>query len=66
VTDFDIVASAEELEITTTRPDGTLRPWGPIDAAVEAAYRAKYARYGRTYLEPMLAARAATLRLAPR
>jgi hypothetical protein len=36
--------------------------------AVDEAYRAKYARYGSTYLRPMLAeqARAATLRLTPR
>lgn len=117
MTDFDAVAAADELEITTIRPDGTLRPWVPIwvvrvgdqvyvrsyrgpggawyryaseagqarvraggveldvtaehpahdvDDTVDAAYRAKYARFGRTYLDPMLAAKAATLRLTPR
>ncbi|SHH31713.1 hypothetical protein SAMN05443575_3699 [Jatrophihabitans endophyticus] len=35
--------------------------------AIDAAYRAKYARYGDSYLKPMVAeaARAATLRLTP-
>lgn len=43
------------------RPDETTRP------AIDDAYRAKYARYGTTYLQPMLAADAvtATLRLTP-
>lgn len=116
--ELDRVAAADELEITTTRPDGSLRPWVPIwvvrvgddlyvrsyrgaDGAwyrhatdsshariraagierdvtaerpgddtrpgIDAAYRAKYARYGATYLQPMLAAQttAATLRLTP-
>jgi len=33
--------------------------------AIDAAYRGKYGRYGRSYLDPMLAptARATTLRL---
>lgn len=38
-----------------------------VREAVDAAYRAKYARYGDTYLQPMLTdqAAAATLRLNP-
>jgi hypothetical protein len=36
--------------------------------AIEAAYRAKYARHGGTYVDPMVGrdAAAATLRLVPR
>jgi hypothetical protein len=39
-----------------------------MDEAISAAYRTKYARYGRSYVDPMVApdATAATLRLAPR
>jgi len=38
-----------------------------INDRIDAAYRAKYGRYGASYLDPMVAdaARAATLRLAP-
>ncbi len=64
----------------TQRPEGRIRAGGverdvafeqPDDAvqsAIEDAYRAKYARYGDTYLQPMLAAHAAaaTLRLTSR
>jgi hypothetical protein len=57
--ELDRVDGADELQITTARRDGSLH---------DEAYRAKYARYGSTYLRPMLAeqARAATLRLTPR
>jgi hypothetical protein len=39
-----------------------------ISGALDAAYRAKYGRYGATYVDPMVApaARAATLKLVPR
>jgi hypothetical protein len=33
---------------------------------VDAAYRAKYGRYGSAYVDPMVASRATTLRLVPR
>jgi hypothetical protein len=60
------------------RPEGRVRAGGvehdatfehPADVdedAIDAAYRSKYARYGRSYLDPMLApgARATTLRLS--
>ena len=112
------LGGADEIEISTRRPDGSLRPFVPIwivavgDAlyvrsyrgtggawyqhatqhpvgsirsgdhradvtfapadqtqrkAIDAAYRAKYARYGDTYLPPMLAGQAvdATLRVLP-
>jgi hypothetical protein len=59
------------------RAEGRIRAGGverdatfehPADAdedAIDAAYRSKYGRYGRSYLDPMLApgARATTLRL---
>jgi hypothetical protein len=59
------------------RPEGRIRVGGaeyevifehPADVdqdAIDAAYRGKYGRYGRSYLDPMLApgARATTLRL---
>lgn len=61
------------------RPEGRIRVGGaeydaafqrPTDVdedAIDAAYRTKYGRYGRSYLDPMLApgARATTLRLNP-
>jgi hypothetical protein len=53
------------------RADVTFTRIGPrqcdLHEAIGAAYRAKYARYGNTYLKPMLAdqAAAATLRLDP-
>ena len=57
-----IRAGGVERDVTVDRPEDTVR------RAVDDAYRAKYARYGAAYLEPMLAARAiaTTLRLAPR
>ncbi|MEU5645245.1 DUF2255 family protein [Streptomyces milbemycinicus] len=33
---------------------------------VDAAYRSKYSRFGGAYVDPMVAARATTLRLLPR
>lgn len=41
---------------------------GAVDDAVDGAYRGKYGRYGRRLVDPMTApaARATTLRLAPR
>ena len=112
------LGGADEIEISTRRPDGSLRPSVPIwivavgealyvrsyrgtggawyqhatqhpagsirsgdhhadvtfapagqtqREAIDAAYRAKYARYGVTYLPPMLADQAvnATLRVVP-
>ena len=57
-----IRAGGVERDVTVDRPEDTVQP------AIDDAYRAKYARYGATYLEPMLAARATatTLRLPPR
>ena len=56
------IAAADELEIAPLRPDGAQRE------QVDAAYRAKYRRFGASYVDPMVAdrARAATLKLAPR
>lgn len=50
-----------QREVTFTPAGGAVRP------AVDAVYRAKYARYGDNYLRPMLAepAVAATLRVIP-
>lgn len=115
---LDLFGSAEEIEISTRRVDGTLRGYAPIwvvavdgglyvrsyhgtagawyrhatrhpfgairfgthqvevtfapaardiRTTIDAAYRAKYARYGDSYLQPMLAesAVAATLRVTP-
>jgi hypothetical protein len=59
------------------RPEGRIRvsgverdatfehPTGVDEDAIDAAYRTKYGRYGRSYLDPMLApgAQATTLRL---
>ena len=57
-----IRAGGVERDVTVDRPDDTVQP------AIDDAYRAKYARYGAAYLQPMLAARATatTLRLTPR
>lgn len=51
-----------EREVDVHATDETTR------SAIDEAYRAKYARYGATYLRPMLAAGAvaATIRLTPR
>lgn len=119
--ELDRIDAADELQIATTRRDGTLRGWVPIwvvrvgeevyvrswrgrrgswfrhalgshrarirvpgterdvtvdepsdgtsglRAAIDGAYRTKYARHGRTYVDPMVAdhAATATLRLIP-
>jgi hypothetical protein len=57
-----IRAGGLERDVTVDRADDTVRP------AIDDAYRAKYARYGAAYLQPMLAAlaTATTLRLTPR
>ena len=54
-------AGSVEREVTFTPADDT------VTAAVDDAYRAKYARYGDRYLQPMITdqAAAATLRLTP-
>lgn len=41
-------------------------PDDEINDRVDTAYRTKYGRYGGTYVGPMVAARATTLRLIPR
>lgn len=54
-----------QRDVTVEEPsaDGTTG----LRAAIDAVYRTKYARYGGTYVEPMVAADAAavTLRLTP-
>jgi hypothetical protein len=57
-----IRARGREHDVAVAAPDTDTT--SPIDEA----YRAKYARYGDTYLSPMVtpAAQAATLRLTPR
>jgi hypothetical protein len=57
-----IRAGGVERDVTFEPADGT-----PA-AAIDDAYRAKYARYGGSFLDPMLADRASatTLRLTPR
>ena len=117
--ELDKISAADELEIASLRPDGSLRPYTTIwvvrvgsdlyvrsyrgrdgawfrsvlrrpegriraggltrdvtfaeladadQAAIDQAYRSKYARHGAEYVDPMVnaAARAATLRLAAR
>jgi len=61
-----IRAGGVERDVTFQRPDDTVR--AALDNAIDEGYRVKYARYGNTYLQPMLAAQAtrATLRLTPR
>lgn len=56
-----IRTGGRQLEVTFAPAGQNVRP------AVDAAYRAKYARYGDSYLRPMLAepAVAATLRVCP-
>jgi hypothetical protein len=56
-----IRAGGLEREVTFTPADDG------VTAAIDDAYRAKYARYGDRYLQPMLtsSAIAATLRLTP-
>ncbi|MFF9808243.1 DUF2255 family protein [Streptomyces coeruleorubidus] len=41
-------------------------PDDEINDRVDTAYRTKYGRYGGAYVDPMVAARATTLRLIPR
>jgi hypothetical protein len=59
-----IRAAGIERDVTFERPDATDTA---ARAAIDAAYRDKYGRYGETYLRPMLAdqAVATTLRLLP-
>jgi hypothetical protein len=80
--ELDTIGAADELEIAALRPDGTLRPATTIwvvrvgddlyvrsyHAAIGQAYQAKYARYGNSYVDPMVSpdATAATLQLIPR
>jgi hypothetical protein len=61
-----IRAGGLEREVTVAEPADT--DWAAIDNAISAAYRTKYARYSRSYVDPMIApaATAATLRLTPR
>jgi hypothetical protein len=56
-----IRAGGHHLEVAFAAAGRDVRP------AIDAAYRAKYARYGNSYLRPMLAeqAVAATLRITP-
>ena len=60
--DGRIQAGGVDKEITFADPGHEL------DDQIDAAYRAKYGRYGGSYVEPMVApaARATTLRLLPR
>lgn len=57
-----IRAGGVDKDVTFTEESDTA-----INDRIDAAYRAKYGRYGATYLDPMVAgaARAATLRLVP-
>jgi len=57
-----IRAGGTERDVTFEEPDDVDHD------AIEDAYRTKYARYARTYVEPMVSsvATAASLRLAPR
>lgn len=58
---------AGAIRIGGQQTDVTFAPVGPdVRPAVDAAYRAKYARYGGSYLRPMLAesAVATTLRVS--
>jgi hypothetical protein len=75
--ELERIGTAEELHIITSRADGTLRPAVPIwvvcaggqelRARVDAAYRAKYGRYGNPSVDRMVTddAVASTLRLCP-
>lgn len=57
-----IRAGGVEADVRLAEPDAEVR------AAVDQAYRSKYARYGDAYVRPMVsdAAAAATFRLTPR
>jgi hypothetical protein len=59
-----IRVDGQQLDVTFTDVDPGL---ADLQGAISEAYRAKYARYGNTYLQPMLANRAVatTLRLDP-
>jgi hypothetical protein len=59
-----IQAGEHQADITFTPVDSRQQN---LTAGIDAAYRAKYARYGGSYLQPMLTAQAAatTLRLDP-
>lgn len=58
-----IRAAGVERDVTFERPDGDT-----VHDDVDQAYRSKYARYGDTYLEPMVSAdaTATTLKLTAR
>jgi hypothetical protein len=58
-----IQAGGVEADVTLTEETDPA-----VNDQIDAAYRAKYARYGGTYVNPMIApgARAATLKLLPR
>ncbi len=60
-----IRVGGHQLDVTFAPAGQDVRP--DVRPAVDAAYRAKYARYGDSYLRPMLAeqAVAATLRVNP-
>ena len=57
-----IYASGVERDVTFSEPDNT------VHDAIDHAYRTKYARYGNTYVEPMVSAeaKATTLKLMAR
>ena len=57
-----IQAAGIDRDVTFSEPDRA------DHAAIDQAYTDKYARYGSTYIDPMISpgARAATLRLTPR
>jgi len=59
-----ISAGGVEKDVTFADVDAA----DAVNDAIDAAYRAKYHRYGARYVDPMVApeARAATLRLVPR
>ncbi len=61
-----IQAGGVERDVTVATAAGAVD--GAVDDAVDEAYRGKYGRYGSRLVEPMTApaARATTLRLAPR
>lgn len=56
-----IRAGGVERDVTFAEPDAS------VQGAIDRAYRAKYARYGDTYVGPMVSptAQDATLRLTP-
>ncbi|MEU6146882.1 DUF2255 family protein [Streptomyces sp. NPDC047081] len=50
---------AKEVTLTEVADPG-------VNDRIDAAYRAKYGRYGASYIDPMVAARETTLKLLPR